>query len=127
MSWVAGLGWPRVKKLTDPRHQDGYRAESRVCWYLRRRGWRIVARNWHGGGGELDIVACRWRTLLVAEVRYRRRGKPLLSIDRTKIEHLLRASRALVRAHHLQAYRLRLDLCGVDGRGRIVRHRDILR
>lgn len=105
----------------------GRRAERRIAWYLRRRCWRIVARNWEGGGGELDLVAVRWRTLLVVEVRYRERdGDALRSIDRAKLARTAAAARALVAQHGLHAYRLRVDLIGLDVRGRIVRSRDVL-
>ncbi len=92
------------------------------------RGWRIVARNWIGGGGELDIVASRWRTLLIVEVRHRSAaGDALLSIDRAKLDRTLAAANALVRAHGLARYRLRFDLIGFDAHGRLARQRDILR
>ena len=108
--------------------QTGDRAERRACWRLRLRGWRIVARNWIGGGGELDIVASRWRTLLVAEVRRRAdAGDAFLSIDRAKLDRTLAATQALIRAHGLQRYRLRIDLIGVDERGRIAERKDVLR
>ncbi|MFW5882009.1 MAG: YraN family protein [Planctomycetota bacterium] len=107
--------------------ERGRRAEDRVCWYLRRRLWRVVARNWIGGGGELDLVAVRGRCLLIAEVRYRAAGEALASIDRHKLEHVLAAARALVAMHALQVYRLRVDLFGVDPRGRIVRMPDVMR
>ena len=88
--------------------------------------WRIVARNWHGGGGELDIVASRWRTLLVVEVRHRSAGAPLASIDRGKLERTLAAAHALVAAHGLQRYRLRIDVIGLDASGRLVHRCDVL-
>ena len=46
-------------------------AERRAARHLWLRGWRICARNWIGGGGELDLVGSRWRTLRVVEVRRR--------------------------------------------------------
>ena len=64
----------------------GAAAESRACWWLRLYGWRICARNWIGGGGELDIVASRWRTLLIVEVRQRTTlAMAMASIDEEKI------------------------------------------
>ncbi len=97
-------------------------------WSLRLRGWRIVARNWIGGGGELDIVASRWRTLLVVEVRQRaHEGDAARSIDREKLKRTVSAANALIALHRLQRYRLRVDVIGFDARGRMSRSRDILR
>ena len=107
---------------------EGRQAETRAAWHLRLRGWRIAARNWYGGGGELDLVASRWRTLLIVEVRRRVSGADALaSIDRAKLDRTLRAANALVRAHKLEGYRLRFDVIGVDHKGRIHRRRDILK
>ena len=106
---------------------SGAAAEQRATWHLRWRGWRIVARNWIGGGGELDIVASRWRTLLVVEVRHRAEtANALASIDRAKLERTLSATRALVGANQLQRYRVRIDVIAIDGHGRLVRRRDVL-
>lgn len=106
----------RLMVLNDSSQQQGRHSEDAVCRYLRRRGWRIVARNWHGAHSELDIVASRWRTLLVVEVRYRRED-PLSSIDEQKLRFLRRGIGALIRQHQLQQYRLRLDLVGIDHSG----------
>lgn len=106
---------------------QGFRAERRACRHLRLRGWRICARNWIGGGGELDIVASRWRTLLVVEVRQRvDSAAAFASIDRDKLDRTLSAAHALIRAHSLQRYRLRIDAIGIDKDGRLMRRRDIL-
>jgi putative endonuclease len=102
-------------------------AEARVARRLLLRGWRLAAWNWTGGGGELDLVASRWRTLLIAEVRYRAAGEALQSIDAAKLDRVLAATEALIRQHSLEAYRVRIDLYAVDPRGRISRQRDILR
>jgi len=49
----------------------GRGAETLACWYLRLRGWRILARRARVPGGEVDIVARRGRTLAFVEVKAR--------------------------------------------------------
>ena len=49
----------------------GRGAETIACWYLRLRGWRILARRARVAGGEVDIVARRGRTLAFVEVKAR--------------------------------------------------------
>lgn len=112
-----------------PQHlRLGRWAEHRAMWYLWRRGWRICARNWLGGGSELDIVASRWTTLLIVEVRYRRSHEAArFSVDVDKQTHLQRAAAALVREHKLDRYRLRFDLITVAPDGSIERRRDLFR
>lgn len=104
----------------------GSAAETRVVRHLLWRGWRICARNWVGGGGELDIVASRWRTLLVVEVRHRAGGTGLLSVDRDKLQRTLRSARALIERHDLQRYRLRIDIIASAPGTPMLRQRDVL-
>jgi len=49
----------------------GRGAETLACWYLRLKGWRILARRARVAGGEVDIVARRGRTLAFVEVKAR--------------------------------------------------------
>ena len=91
------------------------------------RGWRICARNWNGGGGELDIAASRWRTLLIVEVRRRATAAAAVaSVHRDKLDRTLAAARALVRLHQLERYRLRFDVIGFPADGRAIWRRDVL-
>jgi len=102
-------------------------AERRAERHLRWRGWRLCARNWIGGGGELDLVLSRWRTLLVVEVRARpTHDEAFASVDTPKLRRTVLAARALVRAQRLDRYRLRIDLIAVDAQGAIARRRDVV-
>ena len=77
--------------------------------------------------GELDLVASRWSTLLIVEVRQRAEtAAALASVDRAKLDRTLSAAQALVRAHGLQRYHLRVDVIALDGRGRLLRLCDVL-
>jgi len=112
--------------VVSPR-QAGAEAERRVERYLRWRGWRLCARNWIGGGGELDLVFARWRTLLIVEVRSRpTHAEAFASIDTPKLQRTVLAARALVRAQKLERYRLRVDLIAVDQEGLIERRREVI-
>lgn len=51
--------------------ERGRKAETLACWYLRLRGWQILARRARVAGGEVDIVARRGRTLAFVEVKAR--------------------------------------------------------
>lgn len=91
----------------------GERAAER---FLVRRGWTVVARNWHGGGGELDIVATRRGVVAVCEVRLRgdaaAREEPLTAEKRRRVA---RAAEAFLVAHPRLAGRdVRLDVLVVQ-------------
>ena len=49
----------------------GRSAETLACWYLRLKGWRILARRARVPGGEVDVVARRGRTVAFVEVKLR--------------------------------------------------------
>ena len=49
----------------------GAQAEDYVASELTNDGYRLLARNWRGGGGELDIVAIRDGCLRFVEVKAR--------------------------------------------------------
>jgi putative endonuclease len=49
----------------------GRGAETLACWFLRLKGWRILARRARVPGGEVDIVARRGRILAFVEVKAR--------------------------------------------------------
>ena len=105
----------------------GAAAERRAERMVMLRGWRICARNWIGGGGELDIVASRWRTLLIVEVRQRASGAAALaSVDRAKLDRTIAAARSLIRTHGLERYRLRFDVIGFASNGSALWSRDVL-
>jgi len=79
----------------------GPAAEAAVSSSLKQDGWRIVATNWRGGGGELDIVAQRGALLRVVEVkaRSRRDGSALAAVSRTKQRRITAAAEAFLAAH----------------------------
>ncbi len=55
-------------------YRFGRFAETLCVWSLRVRGYRVLARRFDAGVGEIDIVARRRGILAVIEVKARRRG-----------------------------------------------------
>jgi len=53
-------------------NEAGARAEQLCAELLQGAGLRILARNWRCRHGEIDLIAAEGRTLVFAEVRYRR-------------------------------------------------------
>jgi len=53
----------------DPRQALGRRGEDFCELQLKRRGWRILDRNWRVRMGEIDFVAMDGSTLVVLEVK----------------------------------------------------------
>ena len=51
--------------------QRGRGAETLACWYLRLKGWRVLARRARVPGGEVDVVARRGSVVAFVEVKQR--------------------------------------------------------
>ena len=49
----------------------GRRAERLAAWLLRLKGYRILARRYRTPVGEVDLIACRGRTIAFVEVKQR--------------------------------------------------------
>ncbi len=74
--------------------QTGARGEELAGRYLRRKGYRILARNWSSLYGELDIIAEKDSTLIFVEVKARRGAdteSALAGITAAKRERMLKA------------------------------------
>jgi putative endonuclease len=97
------------------RHGLGRAGERLVVWWLRMLGFRIVATNWRGSGGELDIVARRWQRLHIIEVKTRKRGRspPRLAVNRQKRRRLVRTARQFLRTEKLHLKQIQFDVAEV--------------
>ncbi len=58
--------------MTDRRRSTGQQGEAIAQAYLQRRGYAMIAANWHCAEGELDLIAQDGTTLVFVEVRTRR-------------------------------------------------------
>jgi putative endonuclease len=83
----------------------GRRGERDAERYLKRRGYRILARNFRAAGAEIDLVAAEGGTLVFVEVKARRglsTGTPQEAVDDRKQRRIRRAAEIYVaraRAH----------------------------
>lgn len=69
----------------------GQDAELACCKYLQQQGLKLLAKNYHGRRGELDLVMRDNDTVVFVEVRYRKNstyGGALESITHSKQEKL---------------------------------------
>jgi len=98
----------------DPQHLAlGAEGETRAALHLRRRGYRIVARNVRAGGVEIDLIARRGSLIVFVEVKTRRSrslGPPEQAVDARKRARLVRGAAAWLRDHPGAARRARFDV-----------------
>jgi putative endonuclease len=91
----------------------GAEGEARAADHLRRRGYRIVARNVRAGGVEIDLIARRGRTVAFVEVKTRRShraGGGEEAVDGRKQARLVRGAAAWLRDNPQFGARVRFDV-----------------
>ena len=107
-----------------PKRTLGQRGEDRAARYLRRLGYKILARGRRLAPGELDLVALDGRTIVFVEVKTRTSadvGHPADAVDAVKQRRLTRLAVTFMKRHGLLEYPARFDVIAItwpDRRGR---------
>ncbi len=103
--------------------RTGVRGETYAYWYLRRRGYILVARNFTVPGikGEIDLVGYDGPALAFVEVKTRTGesedvGKPEDAVTPEKRRHLTRMARHFLADRRLTEAACRFDVLAIESR-----------
>ena len=100
----------------------GRGAETLACWYLRLKGWRILARRARVVGGEVDIIARRGRILAFVEVTARATDDEAgWALDDWRLRRIVTAAKQLAPRYARDGDDLRIDALFIVPR-RLPRH-----
>jgi len=96
----------------------GRRGETLAYWFLRQRGYRIVARNRRArsGAGELDLVGWDGPVLTFVEVKTRTSGAagpPETAVSRSKQKRIAKAAQEYLRRLKPRPINYRFDIVSV--------------
>lgn len=96
----------------------GLSAEARAAWFLRFKGFRILARRAKSPVGEIDLVMRRGNLIVFVEVKARRLpGEAVHAVSHNQRRRIERAAEAFVaRNPDLHDCDWRFDAVLVDGR-----------
>ena len=99
-----------------PPQTFGQRGEAAAAKFLKRLGYRIVARSDRGGLGEIDLVAVDGRRIVFVEVKTRRShdaGHPADAVDSDKQRRLSRLALSWLKRHDLLENPSRFDVVAI--------------
>ncbi len=98
--------------------EEGLRGEETAIDTLKRKGYKIVERNYRTRLGEIDVIAEEGGYLVFVEVKKRNTplfGEAVCSIDEKKKRHLVRTALFYLKTHGCPSdRRVRFDVIGID-------------
>ena len=98
----------------------GRRGERIAAWYLRLRGYRILARNYRTRYGELDLVARQGDEVVFVEGKTRTGktfGYPEEAVHAAKLRHIVAAAEVYRSQERLTRQPFRIDVISVEPAG----------
>lgn len=111
--WRRLVAWYRWRF---PEKSLGQRGEAVAARYLRRLGYKIIARGDRSKWGEIDLIAVDGQTVVFVEVKTRQSqeaGHPAEAVAAEKQRRLTRAALAFLKRHHLLDRPARFDVIAV--------------
>lgn len=88
----------------------GRKGETLAAWYLRLKGWRILARRVKTPRGEVDLIARRGRTVAFVEVKWRGTAQARdWAVDERRLVRVQAAAAALAPRYARAGDDLRID------------------
>ena len=91
-------------------YERGHKAEDRMAWYLRCKGYRIIDKRFKTPVGEIDIIAKKGGALIFVEVKYRQNtvalGEAISVKNRRRVE---KAAQLFCQKHRLSNQQWRFD------------------
>lgn len=96
-------------------NQTGLDGEELASVYLRENGYEVLEKNWRFQHAEIDIIARKTDTVIIAEVKTRKSsffGEPEEFVNRQKQKHLIKAANAYIEKNDLDV-EVRFDIISV--------------
>ena len=116
------LAWLWIRRFNPSRGDLGRWGEWIALRHLLAMGWDVVARNWRGRQGEVDLIAWHDSRLVFVEVKTSRLPSSFLPeerVDPEKQRRLERLASEFVWRHELEETPARLDVIAVETRDQV--------
>jgi putative endonuclease len=94
----------------------GDQGERAAVRFLRKLGYRIVAKQYRNSFGEVDVIAQDKETIVFVEVKTRKStldGQPFEAVDRRKQDKITRTALAWLKKHQRLEHRARFDIVSI--------------
>ncbi len=98
------------------KQQAGRSGEDLAAEYLRKQGYKIIARNYRTRQAEIDIIAKHKGVIVFVEVKARRGegfGHPKWAVTPAKQRKISMAALAYLKQHHAMQTRARFDVVAI--------------
>lgn len=94
----------------------GKKGEELALQFLKKKGYRILEKNYVCKLGEIDLIAQEKDTLAFVEVKTRRStafGPPQMAVDQKKQEQLSKAALQFLKERRLEEAKARFDVVAI--------------
>jgi putative endonuclease len=129
---LRSLSWPARHR--DPRLLLGRRGERAAARFLKRHGYRVLARNYHRLAGEIDLICAHADTIVFVEVKTRSSDEaqePLEALRPAQQRRIEQAARCFLMERSAQDRACRFDVVTIvwqdDGSRRVEHFEDAFR
>ena len=105
------------RNMASKRKEVGARGENLAADYLKKRGYKIIQRNFRCREGEIDIIAQKGECLVFVEVRTKKNtafGTPEESVTLSKREKLISLADSYLQSYDKPPASWRIDVVAVE-------------